>query len=910
VTVVVVQNPLKASDRTILQITQATVARDLVPGAVNARVVINGIEGTLDSVIQPNDTAAIVVLPGDPGTIAAIGTAFGELALWYKNLSTLAKFGVYLAFSFASSAIINAIFKPKKPAGQENSTDPSPTYSIGAANNQARLGAAIPVVYGNVPRYTADYAAQPYVEFQGDEQYLCALFCLGVGDVRVNEVYVGNTLLTTAHPHTLRVYTPAQHGKVFGNIQHDWWVNKPPGVESGHAPFLENVWSSQDLGDIQLAAANEPDQTGAAIGTHYRVAGPYTVGKAGYPGRPGPVFLDIQLPRGLYRQDNAGAFFSHSVSIRVDWDRVDDNNQITLSGSQDLTFSGAHDRPRFYTVGLTITQAQWDSSSGTRIRVRAYRLTDSKLDRYHQDEVVWTGLKVRFDGLPGPHEVYGNVTLAALRLKASNAFSGSSSQQVAFNVTRLSGGKALSNPADVYTDIITNPDLIASPVPALLMDAVALNAARLKWEGASHFNGVIDQQTTAWDAANVALQVAGAAPLRVGQRMTIVHDCVKDQRIALFGRANIVAESLSITYAFAQVGDPEGVKVEYRDPGNFDPRFITLDIAGNDAPGLLNTDNVTLFGVTDRNVARQHARLRANRMVASRKTVSFETELEGLVVLHGDRIAVSHDMPSWGQSGYFASYDAATQTAVVDQPLDWAGAGHMILVRDEFGVVHSTQVTKGADNSTMVLGTALVVSGLGGDIEPTSFAFGTSTTAVTDWIVTSMTPQGATVQIEAVAYDPKVYTGALPWQAYATTDAGPPPTVTPPAALPSIPAMPIVPPRQTPPTGPGATPPAGTSFRVPTTGELYVNGQFYWTDAYGKNLDYIVFGGRSYEIPEFLNTWTAPDGVTFHRGAAQPYPNFAIWAEWPSTAGPIPILPGEPGYIPPDIPPPYVPEGA
>ena len=163
-TVVVVQNPLKASDRTIIQITQATVARDLVPGAVNARVVVNGIEGTLDSVIQPNDTAAIVVLPG----LEAISAAFIAIGKWYGTLSALQKFGVYLAFSFASSAIINAIFKPKKPAGQEAGTDPSPTYSIGAANNQARLGAAIPVVYGNVPRYTADYAAQPYVEFQGD----------------------------------------------------------------------------------------------------------------------------------------------------------------------------------------------------------------------------------------------------------------------------------------------------------------------------------------------------------------------------------------------------------------------------------------------------------------------------------------------------------------------------------------------------------------------------------------------------------------------------------------------------------------------------------------------------------------------------------------------------------------------
>jgi len=895
--IVIIPNPLKPAERTVTRIKQSVRVRDLVPQAKQARVVINGVEGTLDSVITPGDTVAVVLLPAAPvaAAFAAFFTASGFAATLANAL-----------IGFAINAVLGAIFKPKKPAAQAATADPSPTYSIGAANNQARLGAAIPVVYGTVARYTPDYAAQPYTEFVGEDQYLCALFCLGVGDVRVNDIYVGNTLLTEGHEHTLRVYTPAQHGNVFGGIQHDWNTNRPPNIPSGHVPFLENVWSSQDLGEIQLAAANEPDQTGAAVGAHYRVVGPYTVGKSNYPMRIESVQIDIQLPRGIYRQDNAGAFFEHAVKIHIDWDRVDDNNTVTQSGSYEPEFKGAHDRPRMYTLNLPAPAGGWNAAAGTRIRVRAYRLTDSKLDRYHQDQVVWTGLKVRFDAPAANTPAYNGVTLAALRLKASSAFSSSSSQQVSMSVTRLSGGNPLSNPADVYTDIITNQVLIASPVPAVQIDTTAVNAARLKWQGAVEFNGVLDQQTTAWEASQVALQVAGAAPMRVGQRMTLVHDCVKDTRMALFGRSNIVAGSLRVTYVFAQVDDPQGVKVEYRDPQNFDPRFVTVDLAGNEAPSMTNTESVVLFGCTSRDLAKQHARLRSNRRTISRKSVSFETELEGLVVLHGDRIAVSHDMPSWGQSGYFASYDAATRTAVVDQPLDWAGAGHMILVRDEFGVVHSTPVTKGADDSTMVLGTALVVSGLGGDIEPTSFAFGTSTTAVTDWIVTSMTPQGATVQIEAVAYDPKVYTGALPWQAYATTDAGPPPVVTPPAALPAIPAMPIVPPRQTPPTGPGATPPTGTSFRVPTTGELYVEYQFKWWEYKGA-FD-IQFGSRHYMYltPTGLTQWTAPDGVIFHKGTA---PN-SIWAEWPSSAGPIPILPGEPGYIPPDIPPPYVPEGA
>jgi hypothetical protein len=94
---------------------------------------------------------------------------------------------------------------------------------------------------------------------------------------------------------------------------------------------------------------------------------------------------------------------------------------------------------------------------------------------------------------------------------------------------------------------------------------------------------------------------------------------------------------------------------------------------------------------------------------------------------------------------------------------------------------------------------------------------------------------------------------------------------------------------------------------VPTTGELFVGGQFYWSDA--PKVFTIHFGGRVYEVwTPGLTQWTAPDGVIYHRGAVQPGGAYAIWAEWPSSAGPIPILPGEPGYIPPDVPPPYVPE--
>jgi hypothetical protein len=896
--VVVIPNPLRPGERSVFKIAHAQYARDVVPpGTVNAKVVINGQDGTLDSIIWPRDIVVIVVLPAAPVAAA--------VASWWAaaSISTIL---VSAVVNLAIGAVLGAIFKPKKPASAsffDGGGNHSPSYSIGAANNQARLGAAVPVVYGTVPRFVPDYAAQPYVEFHSDRQYIFLLFCLGVGDVKVNNVYIGNTLLTTDHDYFLRVY-PASQAKQFGTITADWNGGAPPVANllwDGPA-FIENAWSSDDFSDSILAAPNQPLPSGA-VGAHYRIIGPYIIGKSNYQMSMRQVFVDVSLPRGLYEQNKTtGEFLSHSVTIRFEWELIDDNNQIVTKGNTDTVLSSSHDRPRHSSIVINPPFTGWASFNCSRIRMRAYRVSLSLLDRYHQDEVVWTGMRVQYNATGADAaQAYQGVTIAAMRVKASEMFSSGASQQVSMDVTRLKTGTTneLANPAEVYEDILSNPLLIASPVPALNLDIPAINAAKAKWEGVSRFNGVLDSQSTAWEAAQVALQVAAAAPMRVGQQMTIVHDCVKDKRIALFGRGNIVAASLRITYVFAQTDDPDGVKVEYRDPQNFDPRYVVVDLAGAESPLLTNTDNVTLFGCTDRDVAKRHAILRAKRRTVSRKMVQFETELDGLTVLHGDRIAVSHDMPSWGQSGYFVDFDAATKTAIVEAPLDWAGSGHMIVVRDIFGDVHTTTVTKGADDSTMILGASYQLAGLGGDVDPTPFSFGTSTTAVTDWIVSSMTPQGTTVLIEAVAYDPSVYNGALPWQAYDTAPDGPPPVYVPPAVLPDIPAM------EAPPAPPSTRRAGGIALgifqRVPKTGEVFVEGQFMWLE-HGGSI-YVYFGNAQQNLgPVGPTTVTAPDGTIYHKGAESPVGGrFAIWAEWKSTSGAIPPLPGEPGYIPPDV---------
>ena len=94
-----------------------------------------------------------------------------------------------LGIALAGNAVVNALLPTRQPA---QLPAPSPTYSIGAQGNTARLDQAIAVQYGRLLVYP-DFAAQPYVEFAGNEQYLYQLLCLGAGDYDIEEIRIEDT---------------------------------------------------------------------------------------------------------------------------------------------------------------------------------------------------------------------------------------------------------------------------------------------------------------------------------------------------------------------------------------------------------------------------------------------------------------------------------------------------------------------------------------------------------------------------------------------------------------------------------------------------------------------------------------------------------------------------------------------
>ena len=115
----------KSHDKSLREIITATLGS--VPA--NSKVVVNGETKDLDYIPQDGDNIAV----------------FGQV----HGVDPVSIF-LQILISLAFSAISAALSKPPKSPVEHKNAEPSNVYSIGATNNQAKLGGVVPVIYGVV----------------------------------------------------------------------------------------------------------------------------------------------------------------------------------------------------------------------------------------------------------------------------------------------------------------------------------------------------------------------------------------------------------------------------------------------------------------------------------------------------------------------------------------------------------------------------------------------------------------------------------------------------------------------------------------------------------------------------------------------------------------------------------------
>ena len=632
--------------------------------------------------------------------------------------------------STAISLVVGALFakKPQPPAIQRMTTPSAdPVYSVGSAQNLARMSEPVPVIYGQIVT-TPDLASQPYTYYENNDQYLCQVMCIGAGDFQIDEVLVGETPADqlAAGAFQYWVYPESLHQRTMGKIFQGTAV-------------MENVVTSGEVSDHEISAV------GATTAGWFMACAPHlTVNR---------LSLDFIFPSGLYTMNAAnGAIGGNGVQIKIWYEQVDiAGTPSGIVGQHTFTVNRATNTPQRHTESIDVTAA--------RYRVKVDFLSAPSTSSYNILATHWSALKGRVPD--SVSQVYGPVTLLVSKTKATNGISNDASSRIRVKATRMlkplgvGAPVATKSPADAFYDILTNLDY-GSRSAADSVDSATLNKLKTHWGAEGQFNAAFPSKTTTYEALVASLQTTMASPVSDGHVMSAVQDGFKANRVMMFSDMNIIRGTLKVNYSFDRVGDFDGIEVKYRDPDTFNTEFVRYPA------GAANPDSVDFFGCTDKVLATNYARLEFQRRALIRKNVEFETELEGLIPKPGDRISVTSILPRWGRAGQIIS--AHWPVLRLDGPMDWSGANHVIMLRGADGV---PSVPMPCRREAIPDNLNIIIDGFpnppfsiytGERQEVTQYAFGTGNKLLSDFIVQKIEHVGGVrVRVVASVYNENAY---------------------------------------------------------------------------------------------------------------------------------------------------------
>ena len=636
--------------------------------------------------IRRSDQIVIMSRPGrgggnsnGPGTGKIIGSivamvALAVLAPWAGGaiagalgLTTIAgvAYSTIIAgfIMSAGSFLLSQFIRPK--AAKNSQTPNDPIYSLSANGNQAKPMGMIPVGYGRRFRQP-EFAAPVYSTFQGDDQYLYQLFCIGCGEYAAKVLYLDDTPIWTAE---------AGFDPNFVDVQMQW---VPPGQNVTLFP-LNITNASEVTGSTLVSPSKDPIRQGWQ--------GPFTVSPPGTVTR--ELWFDFVWPSGA-RVTRRGQQQPWTSSVEIQGRLVDDAG-VPIGGVNapwvplaTPTYQINSDRAFRVTVKVPVAAGRWQ----VRARRPGDSLGDSTLPEgiTGHDDVAWTAARALIDG---PMSFPG-VTTLALVFKADATLSAGQQNRLGLVAARrveayrdgLWQLVESRNPVDAAIDMWRNGDYSAglSTANLVLQDLLyQRDQAEARGDTFDHF---FEESISLQDALEAALRVMRSNPAFIGDRLTIVRDEPKAPRM-LFTDAEIVRGSLTVNRTLLDETWADGVKVNYFDERNWRAASVAS------AEGLQRPAIVDALGIGKREKAVEFARYLAAVNRYRRRKVSFGVELEGRLLKRGDLVLVQSELPqSWGTGGELRGFNATGSPVMLtlDQPLSLpAGQSHFILLRQRNG---------------------------------------------------------------------------------------------------------------------------------------------------------------------------------------------------------------------------------
>ncbi|WP_321504036.1 host specificity factor TipJ family phage tail protein [Breoghania sp.] len=690
------------------------------------------------------DTAVIeaVVLPAGGGggkqilgfvamiALAVFAPWAGGFLAGALSLGATAAGAIGTAILIGGGILIQTLIGAPPVAGRAGNLEASPTYSTSASGNAARLYEPIPVQYGRM-RMVPDYAADPYQEFEGNDQYLYMLLSRGMGRYEAEAVYIGETVVWTAAD------------GFTGSIDDIELTFHDPDEEV--TAFPVQVETSSDVASLLLE--------------ELIWIGPYAAVPSGQQAH--RLAVDLFFPEGLYAFNDKGDRQSVSVSWNIEYREIDDSGVAvgsweTLSAE---TLSMKTATPQRISRSLDVPLGRYEVRAQ---RVNPWSSGDKKLDR-----LEWGGLRAYLDG----PQSFPCSTLA-VKVRANEQLSAQSSQRISVIQTRIlpvwDGEQWSEAPtrsiAWAAVDICRNA-IYGAALPDARIDLAAFLSYDAVWAArGDRFDGVFDTRQTRFDAMQAVLAAGRASVSFSGNVISMVRDEPRALARQVFTDRNIVRNSLSIDYEMHRSDTADDVIVEYIDEETWQPAEVRCTLAASNSVAPVRKK---LFGVCQRDQAWAEGIYSAADNYYRRVFVSFETEWEGRLLRRGDSAIVQCEMPqTWGASGILRGRNGLDLTLSAEPDTDPANTYIMLRTKrgGEWGPVKLT----GWTGTVVTLDAAdlAYVEGQHGPLddqivdtgeEAPTYLIGEGVSFARRVIILMMQPEGDRVSISAVVDNPAVY---------------------------------------------------------------------------------------------------------------------------------------------------------
>ncbi|WP_239510848.1 host specificity factor TipJ family phage tail protein [Stenotrophomonas maltophilia] len=533
------------------------------------------------------------------GTSTALGT-------------TIARVAVYAA----GSLLINKVLGPKLP----KAADAAPAdklFSISAPRNRMRAYEPLSLLLGTV-RVAPDVASKPYMNYEGDEQYLSLVLTPGLNVARVDALYNGDALLSS-----------------YDGVQ--VWHSGFSGMPNQTIPLYSNSGSVD--GGVIYDTSNDPKHTPSNWVQRTSSAG--------------AIRLQVNMDFRIFDADKKGREYENREQIQIQYRAVGEGAWRAFGN---YTVSGRTQKSRRATYGLDVPAGQYE------VRVRTAGLNTDGNNA--QASFTWTNL---VSVLPDTAS-YDGIPRIGIRMKASGQLNGSPDEIRCVAHSQpipVWKGEAIgwvteesSNPGAqilAYARGIKSPQgvrIAGMGLPDSQIDVEALKAFMLHCTANGFTYDYLIADKRNHQAVMDAIALAGFGQIAWPKgRLAVVWAADEQPLSGVVNMATIKKGQFQVEYTLANGAD--GIEYSYLDRATWEAKTLRVPAPG--VTTMLNPAQVTGEGVTSEAHAAMLARWHLAQSLYQYKSINYSTNIEHLSYGRMSVLALQHDLTQWGFGGQVLS---------------------------------------------------------------------------------------------------------------------------------------------------------------------------------------------------------------------------------------------------------------